>query len=112
MEDSSEITPNSNFLSSLQCPECSDYFTVPIFQCNSGHSLCNKCSQALSQCPICDDQIGRKLRNYHLEQQLSTIDYKCQYPGCTELIKLASRVKHEEECPFGPNLQCLLQNCK
>jgi hypothetical protein len=103
---------DATFDASLQCPICLEYFSIPIFQCDSGHSICNRCAQRIPKCPTCRANIGRKLRNYHLEQQLSSIDYKCRHPGCNEVIKLAYRANHEESCTYNPNLTCIMQSCK
>lgn len=110
--DPPRIYPGSSFSSSLQCPICVEYFAVPIHQCDSGHSICNSCSARTSKCPSCRANISRKLRNYHLEQQLLTIEYNCKFEGCGLNMQLAVRLEHEAQCPFNPTLTCLLQNCK
>lgn len=53
MEDSSELITNPNFVSLLQCPQCAEYFTIPIYQCDSGHSICIKCSNKSQRCSSC-----------------------------------------------------------
>lgn len=107
-----QLHPDNTFSSCLQCPICIEYFTIPIYQCDSGHSICEHCAQKTTRCPTCRASIGRKLRNYHLEQQLLTLDYSCKYPGCEERMKLAYRLDHEEQCSHNPNLSCLIQNCR
>lgn len=98
---------------SLECPICIDYFTVPIFQCDNGHAICDRCSKRSPNCPFCKFPIGRKLRNYNLEQQLSLIDIYCNFKGCNAQIKLASRIVHENECKFNPNNgRCIMPGCK
>ena len=107
-----ELKPDSTFFASFRCPGCAEYFTVPIYQCDSGHSLCTVCANASTKCPCCKDQVGKKLRNYHLEHQLCAIDYQCKFQGCEARFKLSERVVHEEKCAFNPSLPCLIQNCK
>lgn len=111
-DDTSPLKPDSTFFSSLQCPICFEYFTIPIYQCDSGHSICALCASKSQKCPTCRDSIGRKLRNHHLEQQIASVDYRCRFPGCEESMKLTARLSHEERCPFNPNIQCLVQNCR
>lgn len=112
VEPNTVLKPDPNFDSSLQCPICMEYFSVPIYQCDSGHSICSRCALKISKCPTCRAAIGRKLRNYHLEQQLLTIDYKCRFPGCEEVLKLAYRYSHEETCIHNPTMECIMQSCK
>ncbi|CAG9330486.1 unnamed protein product [Blepharisma stoltei] len=113
MVESNVLIVDKQLLEScLQCPICFEYFTIPIYQCDSGHSICDRCSQRTQKCPSCREVIGRKLRNYHLEQQLYQCEYTCQFTGCNEKVKLSARLEHEEECRHNPNYQCLLTNCK
>ena len=107
-----ELKPDPTFFTSFQCPSCSDYLTVPIYQCDSGHSLCVTCANSSARCPCCKDQVGKKLRNYHLEHQLCAIDVDCRFAGCEGRFKLSERLVHEEQCHFNPNLPCLIQSCK
>ena len=106
------LKPDASFFTSFQCPGCHEYFTIPIYQCDSGHSLCSMCVDKNAKCPCCKDPVGKKLRNYHLEHQLCAIDYHCGFPGCSSVFKLSERPQHEDKCPFNPNIQCLIQNCK
>jgi hypothetical protein len=66
----------------------------------------------MPKCPACRANIGKRLRNFHLEQQLQSIDYKCKFPGCSDRMKLSDRNTHEDDCIHNPNLTCILQNCK
>jgi len=111
-EAASNLKPDATFFNYLQCPICLEYFTIPIYQCDSGHSICSLCASKSPKCPTCRDNIGRKLRNFHLEQQISSVDYRCRFPGCSESMKLSERLSHEEKCKFNPNTQCLVQNCR
>ncbi|CAG9316323.1 unnamed protein product [Blepharisma stoltei] len=114
MSERSSLT-NINLLvsSSLECPICAEFFTIPIFQCDRGHSICDRCSEKIPKCPFCKSNIGRKLRNYSLEQQLSLIDISCHFKGCTTTMKLSSRISHEIDCRFNPSgLKCLMPSCR
>ena len=106
------LKPDASFFSSLQCPICIEFFSIPIYQCDSGHSICSVCALKTAKCPTCRDNIGRKLRNYPLEQQLSAIEYHCRFAGCNAVMKLCDRIPHEESCRHNPNIQCLIQNCR
>ncbi|VVD04531.1 unnamed protein product, partial [Leptidea sinapis] len=54
-----------------ECPVCLNAMTVPIYQCTTGHSLCNDCTQKLSppNCPICR-QLITHMRNWALEEMI------------------------------------------
>ena len=88
-----------------------DFFALPIYLCDYGHSICGDCVAHTARCPTCRANINKQLRNYILEQQINTIDYKCQFEGCQAVIKLSSKRQHEDKCTFNPNVKCLL-NCK
>lgn len=107
-----EQSLNSEFLSHFKCPVCTEFFDIPVFQCDNGHSLCNSCSHKTNACPTCRAPIRRKLRNYLLEQQISSIEIKCAFQGCREQFKMSERLEHEQSCLYSPNLPCILQNCR
>lgn len=52
-----------------ECPVCMENMFAPIFQCQTGHSLCKSCTESLdpSVCPICR-QAMTQMRNWHLEE--------------------------------------------
>ncbi|XP_023014612.2 uncharacterized protein [Leptinotarsa decemlineata] len=51
----------------LECPFCKEYMSPPIYQCLTGHTMCNTCKSSLSKCSTCDADI-EKTRNYTLEE--------------------------------------------
>lgn len=106
------LIPDLSFHTSLKCPSCDEYFTQPIFQCEFGHSICEKCTCQSPKCVTCKSQISKKLRNFQLEQQLSTIECACRFPGCNTTFKMNLRYQHENSCLLNPSAHCLLQNCR
>jgi hypothetical protein len=110
--NSLSVIPDMSFHTSLICPACSEYFSQPIFQCEYGHSICEKCTYAAAKCPICKSGISKRLRNFQLEQQLSAIECVCRFAGCAVAYKMNLRYEHEGECAFNPSTQCILQNCR
>lgn len=101
-----------DFESSLQCPICMEFFSSIIYQCNSGHSLCETCCVKISICPLCKSPIGKNLRNLNLEEQLKLVTSKCRFDHCHSVMKLFEKTQHEQICIFNPECQCLLQHCK
>lgn len=55
------------FLQLLECPVCKEYMSPPIYQCATGHTVCNPCKTKLGKCSTCEDPI-EKTRNYTLEE--------------------------------------------
>lgn len=110
--NSGNLIPDMSFHTSLKCPSCQEYFTQPIFQCDYGHSICEKCTYLTSKCVTCKSQISKKLRNFQLEQQLSSIECACRFTGCAHTFKMNLRNQHEISCNFNPSTHCLLQNCR
>lgn len=108
----SSLIPDTSFHKCLKCPPCGEYFTQPIFQCDFGHSICERCVHQSSKCPLCKGQISKKLRNFQLEQQLASIECQCRFAGCSEIFTMNLRTVHEKDCEYNPNCQCLLQNCR
>jgi Seven in absentia protein family len=101
-----------SFHKCLKCPTCSEFFTQPIYQCEFGHSICEKCCQLSNKCPTCKSLISKKLRNFQLEQQLLTIKCSCRFAGCQTIYTMNLRSNHERECEYNPSSHCLLQNCR
>ena len=91
-----------DFESSLQCPICMEFFSSIIYQCDSGHSLCEICSLKLNVCPLCKSPVGKNLRNLLLEEQLTRVTTKCRFENCESLMKLYEKTLHEQSCPFNP----------
>ena len=101
-----------SFHKCLKCPTCDEYFTQPIYQCEFGHSICEPCTLISLKCPTCKNRINKKLRNFQLEQQLTSIECACRFPGCQTIYTMNLRSQHEKECEYNPSCQCLLQNCR
>ncbi|XP_057655753.1 uncharacterized protein LOC130893538 [Diorhabda carinulata] len=55
------------FLQLLECPICKIYMSPPIFQCLSGHTICNSCKTIKIECPTCQESI-QNTRNFTLEE--------------------------------------------
>ncbi|VEN61370.1 unnamed protein product [Callosobruchus maculatus] len=55
------------FLQLLECPLCKSYMAPPIWQCLTGHTMCNNCKPKQEQCSTCNEKI-ENTRNYTLEE--------------------------------------------
>ncbi|XP_031338451.1 uncharacterized protein LOC116167266 [Photinus pyralis] len=94
---------DEKLLSFFECPVCNNFMRPPIFQCLSGHSLCNRCRPKLGQCPSCRTGFGNT-RNYALESMSNGIKFPCTYRdlGCNVVLSASDVNKHELECKVRP----------
>jgi Seven in absentia protein family len=95
----------------LECPVCAQFFTPPILECMSGHSICGKCSLKVNNCPECRLHILPS-RNWSLERIISSIEIKCRFQGCDSKILLSRLQIHEKSCKFNPNYLCIIKGCE
>ncbi|XP_045497626.1 E3 ubiquitin-protein ligase Siah1-like [Colias croceus] len=86
-----------------QCPVCVQAMTVPIFQCQSGHSLCNTCTSKLTPpiCPMCR-QTMTQMRNWQLEDLVAQSVTPCpnKNKGCIIRSTKKDMEEHLKECIF------------
>ncbi|KAF5301669.1 hypothetical protein FQR65_LT19204 [Abscondita terminalis] len=94
---------DETLLTIFECPICNNYMKPPIFQCLSGHSLCNHCRPKLGQCPTCRTGFGNT-RNYSLETLSHRTKFPCLYRelGCRIVMSASEINKHEIECDVKP----------
>lgn len=86
-----------------ECPVCMDIMSAPIYQCQSGHSLCNSCTKVLvpSICPICRQPMTQ-MRNWQLEDLISKASVPCpnKSSGCVYTMLNMELEDHLKECIF------------
>ncbi|KAL3288537.1 hypothetical protein HHI36_002977 [Cryptolaemus montrouzieri] len=102
-----------DLLEQLECPICTDYFTIPIKQCTSGHSICGKCTERLGQCSICQAPFT-EIRNFSVEALSLKMIYPCinKNAGCTALLSYTEREQHELQCcSQGLQTSCQMKGC-
>lgn len=95
----------------LECPVCLEYMTPPIIQCCVGHSFCQSCRNAITNCPTCRGEIN-DARNYPLEEIAQMVEYPCKYSkyGCTFTTTSNNIKQHQASCKNGP-YKCFVENC-
>jgi hypothetical protein len=98
------LTPD--FEESLKCPICSEFYTVPIYLCPKGHSICSACENESEYCPVCKSLYNKETKNHVLGNILNQIKIKCKFQGCDEYINLASRNQHYSTCRFNNLVKC------
>ncbi|CAA7032668.1 unnamed protein product [Microthlaspi erraticum] len=104
-------------LDRLDCPICSKPFTVPIFQCDNGHVICDSCRPKVIKCPFCALPMGNN-RCRGMESILESVTVPCRNAdlGCTKYVPYGrEKSNHEKEhCKFSlcscPEAE--LENCK
>lgn len=92
-----------DILNDLECPVCLEFMVPPIYQCETGHSVCSTCKSKINECPSCK-RCYRDTRNFHLEKITNRIKYYCKYRDydCTFVASAQDIKQHEMECKFGP----------
>ncbi|KAI5651973.1 beta-eliminating lyase domain-containing protein [Phthorimaea operculella] len=86
-----------------ECPVCMETMSKPIFQCQSGHSLCNTCTSNLCPptCPICRQPMTQ-MRNWQLEDIIAKAKVPCpnKDAGCVYTMFVGDVDDHLKECIF------------
>ncbi|XP_053607938.1 E3 ubiquitin-protein ligase Siah1-like [Plodia interpunctella] len=86
-----------------ECPVCMETMSAPIFQCQSGHSLCSSCTRVLSppNCPICRQPMTQ-IRNWQLEEIIAKAKVSCpnKNQGCVYTMVNCDVEEHLKECIF------------
>ncbi|KAG6445897.1 E3 ubiquitin-protein ligase SIAH1 [Manduca sexta] len=93
-----------------ECPVCLETMSAPIFQCQSGHSLCNQCTSNLvpPMCPICRQHMTQ-MRNWQLEDIIAKAKVACpnKSVGCVYTMPSTDVNDHLKECIFR-DMECPL----
>lgn len=79
---------------------CFEYMLPPIYQCQTGHSICFNCLPHVKECPTCKSP-SIKTQNFALEQIINLINYPCKFDGCQFATKASLIKVHEETCIHG-----------
>lgn len=87
----------------LNCPICTCTMRGRIYQCQEGHTICEKCIKKIDRCPYCR---SRKLsaRNRALEALASELSVSCAYhvKGCRFKAESSEIGLHEQKCVYRP----------
>ena len=115
----------------LFCQICQEVFETPVIL-SCGHTYCKKCvtNQTDGKCPVhntkIDINVENLTENLAVAEQIGELQVYCKYRckpvengteqvknshGCPRILRLISRIEHEEECEFQPvhcpnNPQC------
>nr|XP_023014609.1 uncharacterized protein LOC111504320 isoform X3 [Leptinotarsa decemlineata] len=103
---------NSALSNMLKCPSCEEQMAPPIYECLSGHTMCNSCKVKSEKCSSCEAQI-ENTRNYILEEvvanlklvgqektekvEISDDEITCPVAKCHEKVKLQAISNHFKE---------------
>ncbi|XP_058748081.1 E3 ubiquitin-protein ligase SINA-like 10, partial [Vicia villosa] len=96
----------------LDCYNCLQPLTIPVFQCDNGHTVCSTCCPQLrNKCIKCSLRISSK-RCKAVENILQSMEMSCpnEEHGCRKTISYCGKRKHEEECTDAP-CYCPLSGC-
>ncbi|KAK7872788.1 hypothetical protein R5R35_011913 [Gryllus longicercus] len=101
LEMSEEDCFKSKLTKLVECPVC--YETMSNTQmCVNGHTVCTRCREQLSNCPLCSKSFGNT-RNLLAENVSELLAFKrcCNSQrGCKQFLPEKDCKKHEEGCAF------------
>lgn len=84
----------------LECKICCNTMTSKIFQCRTGHIICETCKTQCSCCPYCKEAINT--RSIFLENLLQNFTVKCPYHKCNTRCKYGEMKNHATICKYRP----------
>ncbi|XP_072392973.1 uncharacterized protein [Diabrotica undecimpunctata] len=90
-----------DILQELECMICCEYMLPPIYQCLTGHSICEECKESIKECPICRKDF-QNTKNFALAQIIEHLNYPCKYNGCKFVTKSKDIRKHQTTCIYSP----------
>ena len=108
MDSPQDIDPEKHVLSlediqdAIECVICLDIpKNDPVYQCNHGHLLCNKCHARVTDCPVCKIKLG-KTRSLVVEKVLAKYPRFCQFEeyGCNVKLPKEQLETHENVCIY------------
>lgn len=90
----------------MLCPICLETMTVPIMQCERGHSMCGNCitETKITLCPCCRGSLSKPIRNHQLEDLIQglkdVLKINCCFSkkGCKYVLNQKEKDAHELEC--------------
>jgi E3 ubiquitin-protein ligase SIAH1 len=103
-----------DLLEELECPMCLELFQPPIGICANGHSICGRCKDQMTTCPICKAGF-LNTRNVTLEKVLRVIGEvtaRCKFHiiGCNFMSSVQDITDHETICSRTP-YKCPVADC-
>ncbi|KAK2986740.1 hypothetical protein RJ640_010965 [Escallonia rubra] len=96
----------------LDCPICLEALSIPVFQCENGHTACSPCCRKLKhKCPSCSLPIGYN-RCRAIEKVLESVRISCRNMkhGCKETMSYSKKHDHEQTC-IHASCSCPLSGC-
>ncbi|CAL1413404.1 unnamed protein product [Linum trigynum] len=96
----------------LDCSVCFDTLTIPVYQCENGHTACSPCCTKMAyKCPSCCLPIGYN-RCRAIEKVLESASVPClnSVYGCREVVTYSKKQAHDKACVYAPCL-CPLSGC-
>ncbi|KAJ7975798.1 E3 ubiquitin-protein ligase [Quillaja saponaria] len=96
----------------LDCCICYEPLSIPVFQCENGHTVCSSCCTKIThKCAFCACAIGYN-RCRAIEKVLESLRISCNNAeyGCQETMSYSEKKDHEKTCIYVPCL-CPHSDC-
>eukprot|EP00954_Amorphochlora_amoebiformis_P009257 720835-Amorphochlora_amoeboformis.AAC.2 len=107
-----ESSDEESLASQLECPICMNCYTLKVFVCANGHSLCETCYEKIkNKCPSCRTPL-KGARNRALEHVITHTVLPCRFReyGCDFKGRGSARSAHRRLCVHRP-IKCLFHRC-
>eukprot|EP01006_Ploeotia_vitrea_P044655 TRINITY_DN66845_c4_g7_i1.p1 TRINITY_DN66845_c4_g7~~TRINITY_DN66845_c4_g7_i1.p1 ORF type:complete len:251 (-),score=1.69 TRINITY_DN66845_c4_g7_i1:243-995(-) len=88
----------------IECPICLETMSPPIYQCHTGHLLCQECYPKLVRCPTCRAALDQNnpIRSRVSEALSATVTVSCPFDGCGHTTTADKINKHKGSCTCRP----------
>jgi len=83
-----------------KCAHCAKMNMVTISGCKSKHKLCSKCSDDITECPVCEEDLGLQHCDICYEYKKEIVETGCENKHQTCKECLDKIIRKNNMCPF------------
>ena len=83
-----------------KCSHCEKMDMVAISGCKSNHKLCSDCSDDITECPVCEEDLGLQYCAICMENKKEIIETGCENKHQTCKECLDKIIRKNNMCPF------------
>jgi hypothetical protein len=89
-----------------KCSHCKKMDIVAISGCKSKHKLCSDCSDDITECPVCEEDLGLQYCAICMENKKELVDTGCENKHQTCKECLDKIIRKNNVCPFCRDYCC------
>lgn len=83
-----------------KCSHCEKKDMVTSWGCKSKHKLCSKCSDDITECPVCEEDLGLRYCAICMENKKEIVETGCENKHQTCKECLDKIIRKNNVCPF------------